>query len=200
MTITVRNRCWLRVGVFVICALFPGWLGAQTGPAKNTPRQLEKELPSSKLRRFISEPEVTVPVTEDKNQNPGQVARPGSYPLTNSSDALDEVSKVKCLSEVPKDFACAILFDFDSPPIKPPLFVLVIREVDLILDGTLYAAVYDPPLEAGDNRPVGNIWRNMGVPARVVGDDLFVIWLDGKETKAKIIRREKINPNRPQPA
>jgi hypothetical protein len=31
-------------------------------------------------------------------------------------------------------------------------------------------------------------------------DALFVKWPDGKEVKAKIIRREKINPNQPQPA
>lgn len=50
-----------------------------------TPRQLEKEL-ATKLQSFISEPEVTVVVTEVKSQKfnvLGRVSRPGSYPLTN---------------------------------------------------------------------------------------------------------------------
>jgi hypothetical protein len=42
--------------------------------------------------------------------------------------------------------------------------------------------------------------RNIGIPARVDGDALFVKWPDGKEAKAKIVRREHINPNHPQPA
>lgn len=67
-----------------------------------------------------------------------------------------------------------------------------------MLDGTLYTAVYDSPLR-GDNK-FFVLERGVGVPARVVGDDLIVRWPDGKEAKAKIIRREKINPNRPQPA
>ena len=41
---------------------------------------------------------------------------------------------------------------------------------------------------------------DLSTPARVDGDALFVEWPDGKEAKAKIIRREKINPNQPQPA
>lgn len=50
-----------------------------------TPRKLEKEL-ATKLQSFISEPEVTVVVTEVKSQKfnvLGRVSRPGSYPLTN---------------------------------------------------------------------------------------------------------------------
>jgi hypothetical protein len=46
------------------------------------PHQLEKDL-ATKLQSFISEPEVTVIVTEVKSQKfniPGQVAPPGSYP------------------------------------------------------------------------------------------------------------------------
>ena len=145
-----------------------------------------------------------------------------SYP---AEQHWDEVRRTKCRGEIPKGFACAILVDAVSPPsldsvdsvpviggmpddIKivnmvrakhpvhspPPL----IREVSLILDGTLYTAVYDPPLKP-DSRFSG-LGRNAGVPARVDGDDLFVKWPDGKQVKAKIIRREKINPNRPQRA
>ena len=122
-------------------------------------------------------------------------------------------SKIKCIGEVPKDFACAIFFDVDPPlhngidivsviggesnfPHTPP--PPAIREISLILNGTLYTAVYDPPLKRDEK--ISGLRRNVGIPARVDGDDLFVKWPDGKEVKAKIIRRDKINPNRPQPA
>ena len=128
---------------------------------------------------------------------------------------LDDIRgrEVKCTTEVPKDFACAIFFGVDPPirdgidiasvvdgegnfPQTPP--APVIREVSLILDGTLYTAVYDPPLKRDET--FSGLRRNVGIPARVDGDALFVKWPDGKEVKAKIIRREKINPNQSQPA
>jgi hypothetical protein len=127
---------------------------------------------------------------------------------------LDDIRgrEVKCTTEVPKDFACAIFFDVDPPmhdgidiasvvgegnfPQTPP--APVIREVSLILDGTLYTAVYDPPLKR--NEKFSGLRRNVGIPARVDRDALVVKWPDGKEAKAKIIRREKIHPNEPQPA
>jgi polysaccharide biosynthesis/export protein len=59
-----------------------------------TPLQLEKVL-AAKLQSFISEPEVTVIVTEIKSQKYnilGQVAKPGSYSLTNSSTVLDAIA------------------------------------------------------------------------------------------------------------
>jgi len=59
-----------------------------------TPRQLEREI-ASKLQSFISEPEVTVIVQEAKSQRfniLGQVARPGSYLLTNTSTVLDAIA------------------------------------------------------------------------------------------------------------
>jgi hypothetical protein len=52
-----------------------------------TPQQLEKEL-ASKLQSFISEPEVSVIVTEVRSQkciSPGHAAQPGSYPSTKPS-------------------------------------------------------------------------------------------------------------------
>ena len=128
-------------------------------------------------------------------------------------DGLLPGPKVKCMGEVPQDFACAILFSV-NPPLSTPIHITsvvggegnfprtppprVILEVSLMLDGTLYTAVYDPPLKRDDTSSV--LERGVGVAARVVGDGLFVRWPDGKEAKAKIIRREKINPNRPQPA
>ena len=127
---------------------------------------------------------------------------------------LDDIKRpaVKCRTEVPEDFACAMLVSVD-PPIDgidiasvvggegnspETRFAAVIREVSLILDGTLYTAVYDPALKR--NARFSGLTRNVGIPARAEGDALFVKWPDGKEAKAKIIRREHINPNQPQPA
>ena len=128
---------------------------------------------------------------------------------------LDDIRgrEVKCTTEVPKDFACATFFGVDPPihdgidiasvvggasnfPQAPPS--PVIREVSLILDGTLYTAVYHPPLKPDEK--FSGLRRGVGIPALVEGDALFVKWPDGKEAKAKIIRREHINPNQPQPA
>jgi hypothetical protein len=129
---------------------------------------------------------------------------------------LDDIKgpEVKCTTEVPTNFSCAIFFGVDPPihdgidiasivggqggnlPQAPP--APVIREVSLILDGTVYTAVYDPPLKRDEK--FSGLKRNVGIPARVDGDALFVKWPDGKEAKAKIIRRERINPNQPQPA
>ena len=120
---------------------------------------------------------------------------------------------VKCTTVIPKDFECAIFFGADPPirdgidiasvvggennsPQPPP--APVIREVSLILDGTMYTAVYDPPLK--QDPKFSGLRRNVGIPARVDRDALFVKWPDGKEAKARIIRREHINPNQPQPA
>ncbi len=125
---------------------------------------------------------------------------------------LDEVRGVKCKG-APKDFACAVFFDLD-----PPLYqgigianmgsansnsvqtasVPVIRAVSVILDGTLYTAVYDPPLKREEK--VSHLCTIAGIPARVDGEDLFIQWPDGEVVKGKIVRREKIKANRVQPA
>jgi polysaccharide export outer membrane protein len=69
-------------------------LAGEVQASGETPRQLEKEL-ASKLQSFISEPEVTVIVAEVRSQKfnvLGQVARPGTYPLTNASTVLDAIA------------------------------------------------------------------------------------------------------------
>jgi hypothetical protein len=127
---------------------------------------------------------------------------------------LDDIKRpaVKCTTEVPEDFSCAMLVYVDPPMDGIDIasvvggegnspetrFAPVIREVSLILDGTLYTAVYDPPLKR--DAKFSGLRRNVGIPARVDRDVLFIKWPDGKEAKAKIIRREHINPNQPQPA
>jgi len=69
----------------------------------NTPRQLEGEI-AKKLENFISQPDVTVIVQEIKSQRfnvLGQVVKPGSYLLTNSTTVLDAIA----LSGGFRDFA-----------------------------------------------------------------------------------------------
>jgi polysaccharide export outer membrane protein len=59
-----------------------------------TPGQLQKEI-ATKLQSFISEPEVTVMVQEIRSQRfnvLGQVAKPGSYLISNSARVLDAIA------------------------------------------------------------------------------------------------------------
>jgi polysaccharide export outer membrane protein len=62
--------------------------------AGRTPLKLEQDI-ADKLKNFISEPEVTVIVQQINSQKfniLGQVSRPGSYPLTNSTTVLDAIA------------------------------------------------------------------------------------------------------------
>jgi len=59
-----------------------------------TPQQLEQEI-TKRLQSYISEPEVTVIVTDSKSQKMnilGMVARPGAYLLTSSTTVLDAIA------------------------------------------------------------------------------------------------------------
>lgn len=59
-----------------------------------TPRKLELEI-AGRLKSYISEPEVTVIVQQINSQKfniLGQVARPGSYVITNSPTVLDAIA------------------------------------------------------------------------------------------------------------
>jgi polysaccharide biosynthesis/export protein len=59
-----------------------------------TPRQLEQEI-SKRLQSYISEPEVTVIVTDSKSQKVnilGMVVKPGAYLLTSSTTVLDAIA------------------------------------------------------------------------------------------------------------
>jgi polysaccharide export outer membrane protein len=69
-------------------------LAGELQAAGLTPKQLEAEI-SQKLSSYISEPDVTVIVQEIKSQKfniLGQVTRPGSYLLTNSTTVLDAIA------------------------------------------------------------------------------------------------------------
>lgn len=59
-----------------------------------TPQQLEQEI-AKRLASYISEPEVTVIVTDSKSQKInilGMVARPGAFLLTSSTTVLDAIA------------------------------------------------------------------------------------------------------------
>jgi polysaccharide biosynthesis/export protein len=62
--------------------------------AGQTPLKLEQDI-ASKLKSYISDPEVTVIVQQINSQKYnilGMVAKPGSYPLTNSATVLDAIA------------------------------------------------------------------------------------------------------------
>jgi hypothetical protein len=104
---------------------------------------------------------------------------------------------------VPPGFTCALVFNLD-PLLPDGISSIVggnyaaIRGAALILNGTLYTALFDPPLEHNDRFP--SLSRNQRIPARVEGNDLLVRLPDGKEAKARIVRRESLYSNQPQPA
>src|SRR5437899_7360988 len=108
--------------------------------------------------------------------------------------------KVECKGKSQPDLACALVFNVD-PPVPDGIASVSGSEYDLIrgimlrLDGTLYTTVFDPPLKKKNG--FFGLEKGTGILARVNGDYLLVRWPNGKEAKAKIIRREKINPNRP---
>jgi polysaccharide export outer membrane protein len=59
-----------------------------------TPRQLEQEI-TKRLQSYISEPEVTVIVSESKSKKVnilGMVVRPGEYLLTSNTTVLDSIA------------------------------------------------------------------------------------------------------------
>jgi len=69
-------------------------LAGEIQAAGRTPLGLEREI-ASKLQNYISEPEVTVMVTQINSQKfniLGQVARPGSFSLANATTVLDAIA------------------------------------------------------------------------------------------------------------
>lgn len=76
-----------------------------------TPRQLEQEI-ATRLKNYISEPEVTVIVTESKSQRVnilGMVAKPGSYLLTGSTTVLDAIAMAGGFKDFAKQKAIYVL-------------------------------------------------------------------------------------------
>lgn len=76
-----------------------------------TPRQLEQEI-TKRLQSYISEPEVTVMVTESKSQRInilGMIARPGAYLLTGSTTVLDSIAMAGGFKDFAKQKAMYVL-------------------------------------------------------------------------------------------
>jgi len=129
----------------------------------------------------------------------GGLAFSQTYPAVHY-EQLDEIPPVKCKGELPQSFSCGVLIDLDLP--NSDLIASVvggqIRQLSVAISGTIYTAVYEPPLERVSK--FSQLGKNARIPARVSGDRLTVRWPNGTEATGKIIRREHINPNRPQPA
>jgi hypothetical protein len=62
----------------------------------------------------------------------------------------------------------------------------------------MYTVIYDPPLKRDDK--FSDLRRRVHIPARVDGNDLIVQWPDRTQVKGRIVRRERIHPDRPRPA
>lgn len=111
--------------------------------------------------------------------------------------------EVRCEKEaLSAGFTCGILVQLD-PPMPEGIASIaggdydIVRGIKLIIHGTLYTAVFDPPLKPDNNFPKRG---DKGVPVKVAGDELLIRGPHGKETKAKIISRKPVQPNPPQPA
>jgi hypothetical protein len=74
----------------------------------------------------------------------------------------------------------------------------VVRGVMLIVKGTLYTAVFDPPLEQSDG--FATLSKDQRIPAKLEGNYLWPKLPNGKEAKAKIVRHESLRPDQPRPA
>jgi len=76
-----------------------------------TPLQLEQEI-AKRLASYISEPEVTVIVTDSKSQKInilGMIARPGTYLLTSSTTVLDAIAMAGGFKDFAKQKSIYIL-------------------------------------------------------------------------------------------
>ena len=76
-----------------------------------TPRQLESEI-TKRLQNYISEPEVTVIVTDSKSQKInilGMIAKPGAYLLTSSTTVLDAIAMAGGFKDFAKQKSIYIL-------------------------------------------------------------------------------------------
>lgn len=113
--------------------------------------------------------------------------------------------QVSCEKEaVAAGFTCGIVVQLD-PPLPEGIASIVggsydvIRGITLIIHGTLYTAVFDPPLK-GDNTFLTSQTGGRHIPVKVTGHELLIRGPDGKEAKAKVIRRKPVQPNPPRPA
>lgn len=88
-----------------------------------TPRQLEDEI-TKRLQNYISEPEVTVIVSDSKSKKVnilGMVARPGEYLLTSSTTVLDAIAMAGGFKDFAKQKSIYVLrTEADGKQIRLP--------------------------------------------------------------------------------
>jgi len=119
--------------------------------------------------------------------------------VTPRSERFDEIGITHC--QVPAGFRCGMLVNVDLPDSGGMIASVVggfVRQMSLIVGGTMYTVVFDPPLRRDDK--FSRLKSSVRVPARIDGDDLTVQWPDKTEAKGRIVRREKVHPELPQPA
>jgi len=86
-------------------------LAGEVQAAGRTPLQLEQDI-ATKLRNYITEPEVTVIVEQINSQKfniLGQVGKPGSYSLASASTVLDAIAAAGGFRDFAKQKAIYIL-------------------------------------------------------------------------------------------
>jgi polysaccharide export outer membrane protein len=86
-------------------------LAGELQASGQTPRQLEEEI-TKRLKSYISDPEVTVIVSESKSQKInilGMVARPGTYLLSGSTTVLDAIAMTGGFKDFAKQKSIYIL-------------------------------------------------------------------------------------------
>ena len=127
-----------------------------------------------------------------------QLQVPSAY---RGARQLDEIQKRFCDFDLPEGFGCGVLFDVGLPVSDGIIASIVgeeVSQVSVYLDGTLYTIAYDPPLKRDDK--LLHLRRGVHVPVRIEKNELILQWSDQTRSKGKIIRRESIFPNQPQPA
>jgi hypothetical protein len=120
-------------------------------------------------------------------------------PHLQQLDQLDEIRGRKC--EVPEGFGCGILFDLDLPEsgdMNLSVVGGVVHQISVILNGTVYTVVYDPPLKR--DYKFSRLRGFVRIPVRIDGDSLTIQWPDKTQARGRIVRREKVEPERPRPA
>src|SRR5437773_4609604 len=67
-------------------------------------------------------------------------------------EQLDEIRAIGCQGGLPEGYSCGILVDFDLPHSSMIVSVVggVMRQLSVAINGTIYTAVYEPPLERVD--------------------------------------------------
>jgi hypothetical protein len=119
----------------------------------------------------------------------------------HASMQLDEMRTRSCDIDLPEGFNCGVLFDVGIPASGGMIASIVggnLPQISVYLAGTLYTIAYDPPLKRDDK--FLHLSRGTHVAVRIEKNHLILQWPDQTRCRGKIMRRESIFPNQPQPA